>query len=369
MQLSSIPAKIAAIFAASAPSLWKNTVPLTQAETTLPGQASFDVGFPSTTMQPLGSGGILPFGQDFNGILNALSAVEMWKSAGGTFPYDAAYSSAIGGYPKGAVLLRADIGGFWLSQVDNNVTNPDTGGAGWVPAATLGLTQPRYDSSKFLATTEFVANAGVRFSAFGSIPGGSATLAITDLPKIISILATGQTVTLPPVTNVHAGAVQRIFVYPGSANKITVFAPSGQLISAGTTLTSSIDVAASGHVDFVWEGTGSNNWEASGVGLLNKSPDFAATYSGTGQQSLPGGLILKWGSYNLGNLAAAAVYSGNIVFPTAFPSSCFSAQITSSDRLMRAGLASVAAGSISGVFQNDYTATQPIAGSYFAIGK
>lgn len=131
MQLSSIPARIAAIFAASAAPIYKNTVPLTQAGTTQPGQASYDVGFPGVTMQPAASGGINPYGQDFNGILNAMTAVDRWKSAGGNFTFDASFSTTVGGYPKGALILKADGSGFWLCGTDNNTVNPDTVGTGW----------------------------------------------------------------------------------------------------------------------------------------------------------------------------------------------------------------------------------------------
>ncbi|SEF31330.1 hypothetical protein ABL840_09240 [Variovorax sp. NFACC27] len=141
MQLSSIPAKIAAIFAASAPPTSKNTIPLTQAGIIQPGQASYDVGFPSITMQPAASGGINPYGQDFNGILFASTGVNLWQSAGGTFPFDSAYATSIGGYPKGALLLRTDGTGYWFNTADNNSNDPE--GAtptGWVPEWQAGIT-------------------------------------------------------------------------------------------------------------------------------------------------------------------------------------------------------------------------------------
>lgn len=135
MQLSSIPAKIAAIFAGSAAPTSVNTIPLTQAGITQPGQASYDVGFPTITMTPAASGGINPYGQDINGLGKVLTAVQQWQSAGGLFPFDATFSATIGGYPKGAILLRADGTGFWLNRVDNNTVNPDTVGTNWVTLA------------------------------------------------------------------------------------------------------------------------------------------------------------------------------------------------------------------------------------------
>lgn len=70
---------------------------------------------------------------DMNGALNALSSIDRWASAGGTFPYNAAFQTAIGGYPKGSLVHQASGGGLWFCTADNNMTDPDTGGGGWVP--------------------------------------------------------------------------------------------------------------------------------------------------------------------------------------------------------------------------------------------
>ncbi|MFL9904287.1 hypothetical protein PQR71_40220 [Paraburkholderia fungorum] len=83
------------------------------------------------TFIPEGSGGVPPFGQDMNGILNQISAWIQWVNAGGPVSYDATFSAAIGGYPKGAWLTSEAGGSWWVSTVDNNTTDPDAGGAGW----------------------------------------------------------------------------------------------------------------------------------------------------------------------------------------------------------------------------------------------
>lgn len=140
MQLSTIPAKIAAIFAASAAPSSKNTIPLTQVGITQPGQASFDVGFPAVTMQPAASGGINPYGQDFNGLGFAVTGVQQWQCGGGGFPFDSAFATTVGGYPKGAVILNLAGDGYWLCLADSNTTNPDTGGANWAPIDGYGIT-------------------------------------------------------------------------------------------------------------------------------------------------------------------------------------------------------------------------------------
>jgi hypothetical protein len=97
------------------------------------GAASLTDGFPPLTFVPSEAGGTPPFGQDFNGILNQLSLLAQWQSAGGPIFYDSGFSAAIGGYPKGTVVQSTIVPGFqWLSTADNNTNNPDTGGANWV---------------------------------------------------------------------------------------------------------------------------------------------------------------------------------------------------------------------------------------------
>jgi hypothetical protein len=98
------------------------------------GAASLNDGFPPLTFQPVGSGGIPPFGQDFNGILNQVTAWNQWQQAGGSVQFDSTFCTSIGGYPQWAILASTvTVGLLWLNTVDNNTTNPDSGGAsGWI---------------------------------------------------------------------------------------------------------------------------------------------------------------------------------------------------------------------------------------------
>lgn len=150
MQSSSIPAKVAVPFADGG---GKNTIPVPSQPG---GAASFTDGFPALTRTPLAGGGIPPSGLDMNGILNIISAWARWVSAGGVVPYDATFSAAIGGYPKGATLINAsDPTNTWISTVDNNTTNPDAAGAGWV-SRKLGPAMVQ-----LAGTGNFVVPAGV----------------------------------------------------------------------------------------------------------------------------------------------------------------------------------------------------------------
>lgn len=129
MQQSNAPAKIPTAFAASGT---KRVPAATSGGIATPEQPSWDVGWPSITETDPLLGGIPPGRQDFNGLGFALSGPAQWAQAGGGYAYDSAFSASIGGYPKGAELLTADGLGTWRSVVDNNTTNPDAGGAGWV---------------------------------------------------------------------------------------------------------------------------------------------------------------------------------------------------------------------------------------------
>lgn len=138
MLSTNIPLKIQIPFANSASSTYKTTIPQASQIGITAGRASLTDGFPPLTFQPISSGGIPPFGSDFNGILYEITAIQQWQEAGGMFPYDSTFSTTIGGYPKGAILQASAFGGLWVSTVDNNTTNPDTGGAGWVSLAFEG---------------------------------------------------------------------------------------------------------------------------------------------------------------------------------------------------------------------------------------
>ena len=132
MQDSNSPAKIPLPFGASAGAGFINSVPTPSQIGIVPGRASFTDGFVPLNFQPVSAGGVPPYGGDFNGLLNQITAGLQWLQAGGPMPYDATFSAAIGGYPKYALIASTALGNLWQSLVDNNTSNPDTGGANWV---------------------------------------------------------------------------------------------------------------------------------------------------------------------------------------------------------------------------------------------
>lgn len=132
MNIASAPAQLIEAWAAG-DSTKTNPIPVASQQSITPGAASWTDGFPPLCAQPLSAGGIPPSKSDMNGGMYQMSAVDVWMSAGAGFPYNSGFSTAIGGYPKGSRVLMGNGLGYWRSIADNNTTDPDTGGSGWVP--------------------------------------------------------------------------------------------------------------------------------------------------------------------------------------------------------------------------------------------
>jgi len=107
----------------------KNTIP--PAANPATGRAGFDQGFSAINMTAKEAGGIPPFGQDFNGIFYEVTNILRYMQAGGQPTFDAALATAIGGYPKGAMVLGNDGTSVYKNIVDSNSSNPNSGGSGW----------------------------------------------------------------------------------------------------------------------------------------------------------------------------------------------------------------------------------------------
>lgn len=131
MKLSDLPTPFNIPFASAAGGGYVRTVPEASQVGVQNGAASLTTGFPPLNWLPVGAGGVPPFGQDMNGILRQVTQWNRWQAAGSLSPYNSSFSTAIGGYPLGAVLSSATPGSVWLNAVDDNTTNPDAGGADW----------------------------------------------------------------------------------------------------------------------------------------------------------------------------------------------------------------------------------------------
>lgn len=117
------------------------TAPMPETQPVTPNAASIQVGFPAITMENENAGGKPPLGPDMNGLLFLVSSHTLYVECGQQYLYNATLAAAISGYLAGTILGMADGTGTWLNLTDGNTSNPDTGGAGWVPMAAYGYTQ------------------------------------------------------------------------------------------------------------------------------------------------------------------------------------------------------------------------------------
>jgi len=199
MLASGIPSKFNIPFASSAGAGFIRTIPQASQIGIQNGAASLTDGFPPLCFLSAGAGGVSPFGEDFNGVLKQITQWNQWQSAGGPVPYDSAFQAAIGGYPLGAIVSSVTTAGlWWYSQVDSNVSNPDTGGANWLGfnlTQTVPAMQGRFQLSTGTACTLTPTNggllwinglnyqipsAGVNFSS-GSLSGNTLYYAYTRI--------------------------------------------------------------------------------------------------------------------------------------------------------------------------------------------
>lgn len=153
MQANQIPTKFNIPWANGAVAPFIRTIPVASQIGIQSGAASLTDGYPPLTFLQQAAGGVSPFGADTNGILNQATAWIRWASAGAPINWDSAFSAAIGGYPLGAVVQSpVTFGLWWICLSDNNGTNPDTGGAGWL-GANLFQTVP-------MGEVQFVTTSG-----------------------------------------------------------------------------------------------------------------------------------------------------------------------------------------------------------------
>jgi hypothetical protein len=120
-----IPPAIEVPWAADAGPSYINDVPNSSTGLGV-GLASWPLGFPPITMTPIELDGVRPFGQDFNGALNKISANTQYTNAGGQPKFNAVLATQISGYPFG-VVLQEDAGvNSYINVLNGNTTNFNT---------------------------------------------------------------------------------------------------------------------------------------------------------------------------------------------------------------------------------------------------
>jgi hypothetical protein len=305
MQSTNIPSKIPLPFAYAAGGSYKNTIPVASQIGITNGKASLTDGFPPLTFQAISSGGVPPFGADFNGILNEITAIQQWQEAGGMFAYDSVFSTAIGGYPKGAILQAAAFGGLWQSTVENNTSNPDTGGAGWISLAFEGLQAITVTTSDVTVTQ--LQSAFPVIVVSGTLTGSRNLIFPAIVGEWIVQNNTSGAYTLTAITASGTGVTliqgQSTYIYGDGTN--IYFADSSKVASfngrVGSVTLNATDVT-----------------NALGYTPVNPS-QFIMSAGNSGYEKLPNGFILQWG--RTGPLSWGQYTT--ITYPIAFPNQVF----------------------------------------------
>ncbi len=314
MQADNAPSKVYLPFATSGT---KNTIPIPSQISVTPGKASFTDGFPPLTFTPVASGGVPPFGADFNGILNAITAIQQWQCGGGLFGYDATWSSDNSGYAKGSLLVKGSGPGFWLNLSDSNATDPDTGGAGWIGFDPATVQSGAY----FTAPDTGTVNA----------------LAITLSPAPAA-LTPGMMVAVDNIVATNTGASA---LNVNGLGTLPIQLPGGVALSGGEIVATYGAVLRLNHAGTAWTllaSTGADVGPTASPGdnstkrattafvsfLVGGTTTAASSFGPAGYQKLPSGLIIQWAQ-------AGAIASGSsfvFSFPIAFPNAAFGAIVT-----------------------------------------
>lgn len=264
MLASSIPPKFTVPFGNNAGPGFIRTIPLGSQIGITDGAASLNDGFVPLNMLPVSAGGVPPFGQDMNGVLKQITQWDQWTATGGAPQFDAAFASAIGGYPLGAVVESSTPGYLYLSIVDNNTVNPNVNLTGWVYLLT---------NVNFAATTN----------------ANTTNLINSEVPTLI--YQTGASKSLVPY--ISAGT----FTVPGGVYWIFVTVVGGGGGAAGGSSTQGGGGGGGGGTAYGWiatspgaqyavtvggGGAGFNNLSGSGIGNQGGTSSFGGIISATG---------------------------------------------------------------------------------------
>lgn len=291
MQSSDIPSKSPLIFAAAAAGTEVRNIPQTSAD---PNAASFTLGFPPNTFVDESAGGSPPDGRDFNGIFRFLSAWSRWQQSSAPIVYDGTFQASIGGYPKGARVQSATTAfRVWISTAENNTTNPDAGGTGWISEESVTYQDFTAPGSGNVTVPAWATHAEVHVvggggggsggaaakSGAGGGAGGYSTgvIAVTPGGTIAYVVGAGGSAGAP---NSNGGN-------GGGSSLGSIAANGGAGASSGTSAGGGGGVASGGPRNFTGgygnDGNASDSTTGSGCGA-------SGPFGGSGRSGNPAGI-------------------------------------------------------------------------------
>lgn len=140
------------------------------------GNPNFLDGFPVAYGSPKSDGGQYITRAEMNGIGNVASRYEFFRRVGGVVTFNSSLSSAIGGYPAGAVLDYLDGGNLHkvVSLIDNNTVDFTSVGVDNENWAYLNVDQGAIGSTAF--SVSGIPNATATLGVFRASKTGILTL-------------------------------------------------------------------------------------------------------------------------------------------------------------------------------------------------
>ena len=150
------------------------------------------------------------------------------------------------------------------------------------------ITQPQFDNSKAMATTEFVQRAAGSLAGYANY-SASKVLTAADVGKYVYAGAAAMTLTLPDATVLPAGS--RIYIQAGSSTTCNVQSINGNFSGPNGNPGGSSNLVLTPGVatEFVTTGAGWLAVGGSGLALL----------SANGYRKDPSGLIEQWGTVTI----------------------------------------------------------------------
>lgn len=170
-------------------------------------------------------------------------------------------------------------------------------------------TPPQFESSKLIATTEFVQRAIGGYQNGYSYTSPGQTIPASCVNSLINLNTGATSITLPLLSEVPVGSV----VYIRTSNNATINRQGSDVIYVNTAriAATSIEVGANSNITLISAG---GLWFIAGnASLTHDTTLFGSLLSGNGYQKLPSGLIIQWGTSSTSNGA------GTWTFPIAFP--------------------------------------------------